>query len=451
MTSIPVKDVGFGTAGSMTTGVKSALNGGFQEIWNSRTDSDAGKCISDDSAQPVKKTPGDSLKARDEHRARTEKREPGRNVEERADIPKEKLEEAAEVLATAAAEMVGRIAGIMGVEVEVISEKLEELGMMQTDVLNSESLSELILAVAGAEDASVLVTDETLYGDYRELMTRLENVLEENAAALEQSPEQISDLLEQLGNGKNVPAEMHPEITVEITGDRGDFENTVRTADSAGEDVAESSDVFGQKEDTGTESIKPRTSPEPQGDNGNNSNQLFQQGLSTEQAETQIQQTASAESAWTTDTENIMRQIMDYMKINLKSDISSMEMQLHPASLGTLQVQVASKGGVLTASFVTQNEAVKAALESQMVQLKNQFEEQGVKVDAIEVTVQTHEFERNLDQGRGNNSRGQEPSRRGRIRRLNLNEPVMAEELEEEERLAKNIMEANGSTVDYSA
>ena len=73
-------------------------------------------------------------------------------------------------------------------------------------------------------------------------------------------------------------------------------------------------------------------------------------------------------------------------------------------------------------------------------------------MDAIEVTVQSHEFERNLDQGRdgGGNSRGQEPSRRGRIRRLNLNDSAIAEDLEEEDMLAKDIMESNGNTLDYS-
>ena len=143
-----------------------------------------------------------------------------------------------------------------------------------------------------------------------------------------------------------------------------------------------------------------------------------------------------------------MEQILDYMKVQLGSDVTSLEMQLHPASLGTLQIQIASKAGVVTANFITQNEAVKAALESQMVQLKEQFE--GVKVEAIEVTVQTHEFERNLDeQGRGRG--GQEPGKKNRTRRVNLNASLMQEGLEEEEALAADMLAAGGSTVDYTA
>ena len=97
-----------------------------------------------------------------------------------------------------------------------------------------------------------------------------------------------------------------------------------------------------------------------------------------------------------------------------------------------------------------QNEQVKEALENQMFQLKEQMNQSQTKVQSVEISVGTHEFERNLDQGRGDNSQGQEPSRRGRVRRLNLNDPMTAEEPEEEDMLAKDMMEANGNTVDYS-
>ncbi|MCM1025694.1 MAG: flagellar hook-length control protein FliK [Roseburia sp.] len=124
-------------------------------------------------------------------------------------------------------------------------------------------------------------------------------------------------------------------------------------------------------------------------------------------------------------------------------------MQLHPASLGTLQIQIASKGGVVTANFLTQNEAVKTALESQMVQLKEQFAEQGVKVEAIEVSVQTREFERNLDQGR-EGGQNRESSRRGRGRRLRLDDALAGEETQQES-LQTAGLSAGGSTVEYRA
>ena len=156
------------------------------------------------------------------------------------------------------------------------------------------------------------------------------------------------------------------------------------------------------------------------------------------------------------DTQDIMRQIMDYMRVQIRPDETSMEMQLHPASLGTLQIQVEAKGGVLTANFTTQNEAVKAALESQMVQLQENLEQQGLKVEAIEVTVATHQFEQNLDQqGRDGEQSGEaQEARRPRVRRLHLGGPdemIPPEEMTEEDRITAEMMAANGGTVDYTA
>ena len=146
-----------------------------------------------------------------------------------------------------------------------------------------------------------------------------------------------------------------------------------------------------------------------------------------------------------------MRQIMDYMKVSVKADSSELEMQLHPQSLGTLHIQMASRNGVVTANFIAQNETVKAAL---MVQLKENFAEQGVKVEAIEVTVQTHQFEQNLEQGRGNNSNtaNETGAGRKRTRRINLNAAFAEEEPQtEEDRIAADMMSANGNTVDFTA
>jgi flagellar hook-length control protein FliK len=151
-----------------------------------------------------------------------------------------------------------------------------------------------------------------------------------------------------------------------------------------------------------------------------------------------------------------MEQITEYIRVQVKPETTEMELQLHPASLGNIKVQVASREGVLTASFTTQNEAVKAALESQMVQLKESFEQQGIKVEAIEVNVEARGFERSLDQQNQEQSRDQftEGSRRG-TRRIRLGggseEELDDEDLTEEDRIVADMMIRNGNTVDYTA
>lgn len=152
-------------------------------------------------------------------------------------------------------------------------------------------------------------------------------------------------------------------------------------------------------------------------------------------------------------SEQIMNQIVEYMKFNISEETQKMEMRLHPASLGTVNVQIAAKDGVITAQFTTQNEAVRAVLETQLIQLKEQFEEQGIKVDAVEVTVANHAYgdqsfegQRNMDQDKGKTKKG--------TRRINLDLLDGDEELAEmddSERIAVEMMQANGNTVDYMA
>ena len=152
------------------------------------------------------------------------------------------------------------------------------------------------------------------------------------------------------------------------------------------------------------------------------------------------------------ETQRIMDQILNFMKIQIKPEMTQLEMQLHPESLGTVHVHIASREGMITAQFTAQNETVKAALESQMVQLKETFEQQGVKVEAIEVSVQANGFRQEYEGSRGHGNTEEDRESKP-ARRINLNNPEFLEEesLTEEEQLAVSMMEVNGNTVDYMA
>ena len=161
-------------------------------------------------------------------------------------------------------------------------------------------------------------------------------------------------------------------------------------------------------------------------------------------------------------TESIMKQLADLVKIVKNENLTEMELQLHPASLGTVNVSLTTKGGVVTAEFTTQNEAVKAAIEAQASQLRANLEEQGVKIEAIEVSVESHQMERDLDKNGQEQQRQSQEQETGRIQgmrrnrsTINLRAFMNGEELEGEmqgaddaTRIAMEIMAANGNTMD---
>ncbi|MDE7353776.1 MAG: flagellar hook-length control protein FliK [Acetatifactor sp.] len=478
MTNTSVKDVSSiltNLAPAAGSGAKNVTGGNFQAVWNNQSGKEPSGSQGTESRAAVKKAPGDSLKARDAHRVRTEKQEPVEENGEVRELSEDELMAAMEVLGPAAAELMEQIADTLGVTVEELSAAMEELGMEQLDVLDPRALGELILKVGGAQDSSALVTNEELYGSYRELMGELDTVLQECGRELQLDPEQVKELAQQLqelpaqdGEQQKVQPQEEililPEAPEEPAGDIRiipEKTSAEEPADQNQKAVQEPEQAMVQEE-TPTQVWNRENAGEQAGagdEKGGRHREsredqnlnLFAQNLRAEQFQPQLQRSeVLSASQWDTSTQDIMRQVMDYMRINLKPELTNLEMQLHPASLGTLQVQVASKGGVITANFITQNEAVKSALESQMIQLKESFEEQGVKVEAIEVTVQSHAFERNLEQGRGSGNQSREPERKARTRKIDLNDPLSVEEMDQEDVLAAEIMTASGSTVDYT-
>ena len=152
---------------------------------------------------------------------------------------------------------------------------------------------------------------------------------------------------------------------------------------------------------------------------------------------------------------SIMSQVTESIRVNYSADTTSMEMQLHPASLGTVNMHIASNNGVVTAQILVQSEAVKAALESQLMTLQQTFEEQGQKVEAVEVAVANYDLNKGNGSEAESDSQNRNTSAAGKIgtrRRINLADldDEALEELSEEEKLSADMMARSGNSVDYT-
>jgi flagellar hook-length control protein FliK len=124
-----------------------------------------------------------------------------------------------------------------------------------------------------------------------------------------------------------------------------------------------------------------------------------------------------------------------------------MELQLNPENLGKVNLSVQSKNGVMTAQFVVQNETSKEAIESQLHTLRETLNQQGIKVEAIEVTVSTYAFEQNQESSNNQSEAPKEHSGR----QISLEEAFNMSEVSEEENLAEDITGIRGSQIDYTA
>lgn len=154
------------------------------------------------------------------------------------------------------------------------------------------------------------------------------------------------------------------------------------------------------------------------------------------------------------DPQEILDQVADQIKTNIKEDMSSLEMVLHPASLGNVVLNLTSKDGSVSAQFTAQSEAVKAALESQLAVLKENLEQAGVKVTEVAVTVSSHAFEQNLEQGNDGQSEA-EAREQERLRRatrridLGLDGQEGLEGIDDADAVTIEMMQADGNRMDH--
>lgn len=338
----------------------------------------------------------------------------------------EDLEQVMEVLQSAILQIQELLTQQLDMPMDDLKQLMQEKGITDLQLLQPEVVNQLVLDATGAEDPLSLVMDEGLYQSQQTINREFGEITHQLKQELEKDGEELPKVLEKLENSMS-----------SVSG------NTVQKTEVTAENPQQG---------------KSQEHDEPargRGQEQNITGQVFYQNY-TAQAQNQTAGQISAmavgrEATYVEipDSQQIMNQVLDHMKVSMRPENTVLDMQLHPESLGTLHVQISAREGIMTAHFTASSEAVKTVLENQMVVLKENFLQQDIKVEAIEVTVETHQFEGNLDQGR---QRGEEEAgRRPKRRQLDISSPESGEELTESEQIITEMMAANGNTVDYLA
>lgn len=119
------------------------------------------------------------------------------------------------------------------------------------------------------------------------------------------------------------------------------------------------------------------------------------QTVSMQQADGDVSQASQPR-----ETYNVPQQIVEQAKLLQRGTDSEMIIKLNPEHLGQLSLKVSVNGnGGVTATFHTDNAQVRAILETTMTQLKQQLDEQGIKVDNVEVQTGLPDGQLPQDQG----------------------------------------------------
>lgn len=408
---------------------------------------------------------------------------------------KEKLEEFGEKLTK-------EIAEELGVTEEEVKEIMEELGLSILDLTIPSKLANLVMELTGSEDIGALLLSE----DFQQLLGSIKELSQDLMTQLNLTPEEMKQFVEQMSSmevGEDTMSGETPEIKTETETTQSVVENNVTqnieetmqnpensqnlptnsTAEQKGlqevvqqenettienfenyeeeEQLVTAAEAEQETQNAESEENAPKqsfseTSQDAKGNEKTNSQQNHITYQTTTQTVNQGQAIEITQTVVQTriDVEEIMRQVSQMTRVMVSQSESSIEMQLNPANLGKVYLQIVSRQGAITAQIAAQNAAVKEALESQVAILKENMNQQGIKVEAIEVTIASHEFERNLEQNQQNATREQQEAEAQKTSRKNINLNRL-EELEglmsEEENLVAKIMSEQGNSVDLTA
>ena len=401
-------------------------------------------------------------KIQEEPTKEADKVEKSTDVEE-TEATEETTEAVEEELNEKAEELVEEIAKELGVSIEDVEKVLEELGISMAGLFDKENLTQVVVVLSGAEDVTQIVMDEELFAQVNNLLGKMEEMLNEVANDTNVTAEELMEYVskeEFKGEFKTENSDVKVlEAEVVTEAEETDVADTAKH-DADTTEAIDKTETENTVKVTQTETSKS-TNGHTQSDLSHENAETNQQFLTNVASDNNLQNVAlnvdNGMSPYLTfEAREIMQQILDYIKVSVKPDMTSLQMQLNPEELGTLQIEVTNKNGMLTAQFTTQDESVKAVIESQLIQLKENMNEQGLKVQAVEVTVASQQFDRNLDKN-GNEGTTQEENQKAKskqIRRINLNELDMEEELEDADdaiRIAADMMARNGNTIDFMA
>lgn len=151
---------------------------------------------------------------------------------------------------------------------------------------------------------------------------------------------------------------------------------------------------------------------------------------------------------------DIINQILESAKVKELSNGGSIELTLTPETLGKVNLTVAAKNGVITANITAQTEAAKDAIAANIEVLKENLNNQGIKVESVEVAVASHNLEQNLEQNeRGHEADESKKDKTSKIRFDENGERITGEgdgvELSTEEIRRRNPLELDNTKVNY--
>ncbi len=339
----------------------------------------------------------------------------------------------------------------LGISEEELESLLADMGISIQDLFTGTNLKDFILQISNATEVDLLINEDVakllnnILDKFNSLLEKfgitdvqsfVDFVEENQVEIMNQFDSVVNAMVTDINAGDDDATNTQVESDVDGEETVAKANNTQQT--SEGEEASLESKIVTQTTDEGS---RQETDSNPQ--IATNLSQAIDNAVTTNG----IDATAFVDAVQEAD---IIRQIIDQIKVTVSKDVKSMELQLNPEQLGKVQINVVSEEGVMHTKIIAETEAAKQAIENNIAILKEAFNNNDLKVESIEVMVASYGY---FDQPRDGQfdeeqQNGDVSTSKGSI---NVNELSDDAELTEEEELQVEMMKSQGNSVSYLA
>ncbi len=369
----------------------------------------------------------------------------------------EEIEEVTEEVTAVISGVIEILKEALSVDDGELSQMLEESGVSMDELLTPEGLKDFILEAGGHTGVDLLV-DENLAQTVNDAVSELAELLEENGVTDTAAfADKVAEAVRTGSSGLTKPEESEERPELVLGREKNDAENVQEqnVNNNSGSTYAEKTVMSntGSRAATGGETGNGFL-------NAGTGEQLSQQTQTVREdftgamnnlnqavaANPEAQGTVYVEGVGEVRQSDIISQVIDEIKASAKGGVESLEVVLNPEQLGKVHINVVSRNGVMQAQITAETEAAKNAIEQGIVALKENLEQQGLKVEEVEVMLEGYEFfneerDAELEEKRGGRKNGSGGNRDEDD--TNEGGNALAED--------RTVLESRGSSVSYTA
>ena len=298
------------------------------------------------------------------------------------------------------------LAEVFEVPAEVVSQVLCLIGMELYDLPEADNLQKFVQAVYYAESPVELLDIEGIPEKMAVAKEIVKQYVQEQSASEVISSEEAEALLDIKPEANYTAGEViQPEVQQELQEVLVDYglEQNVTVAKDQTSVLSPLTETVTPHEYAQAEAV-PAQQEEAQTTDQQSDNAGFLQQQQQPVAEAKPQDAVNmhqenmvkmsqhVSKASTTATSNVnaqdvIDQIAEKMKVEVRGDMTEMKLTLRPEHLGDLTLRVKTENGIITAHFVAESQRVKEIIESNLNTLRETLQEQGIAVSEFSVTV----------------------------------------------------------------